>query len=221
MTIQKASCDRKVGAVRHYPVRQHRERAIACKFGYAAAILQLTASCAIGRRMADDPADAAHWDAVEEATELLHEERYHDALENLRDVIKQNAKNPYAFYFLGVAMFEVGELPAARDAYRACLTLAPTHMGARVAICHVMRTLGELRDALREGMTALSQVPGDGDALHAVGLVYHARGDLVAARRYLEAFLATHPEYEVGHEVQMLLATFNDEPPRAPEAEPS
>ncbi len=166
--------------------------------------------------MVEENTDAPHWDAVEEATELLHEERYHDALENLRDVIKLNKKNPYAFYFLGVALFEVGELAPARDAYRACLTLAPTHLGARVAMCHVMRSLGELRDALREGMEALSQAPGDGDALHAVGLVYYARGDLVAARRYLEAFLGTNPEYEVGHEVKMLLATFGDEP-RSPE----
>ncbi len=170
--------------------------------------------------MVEENTDASHWDAVEEATELLHEERYHDALENLRDVIKANNKNPYAFYFLGVALFEVGELAAARDAYRACLNHAPTHLGARVAMCHVMRSLGEHRDALREGMEALSQAPGDGDALHAVGLVYYARGDLVAARRYLDAFLATNPEYEVGHEVKMLLATFGDEP-RAPELDAS
>jgi hypothetical protein len=40
-----------------------------------------------------------------------------------------------------------------------------------------------------------------------VGLAYHARGDDKAARKYLEAFLGTHPELEVGVEVQALLAS--------------
>src|SRR5437763_1301370 len=71
------------------------------------------------------PEDAAHWEAVEEATELLHEERFREALVVLRDVIKANPTNPYAYYFLGVALFEVGELEPARDAYRASLRISP------------------------------------------------------------------------------------------------
>jgi tetratricopeptide (TPR) repeat protein len=155
-----------------------------------------------------DPAGAKadeKWDAVEEATELLHEERFREALVALRDVIKQDASNPYAYYFLGVGLFEVGELEPARDAYRAALRLAPTHLGARVALTHVLRQLGDLREALREGTEALSQSPGDPDALHAIGLVYLARGDKTSARKYLEAFLAAKPEFEVALEVRQVL----------------
>ena len=86
--------------------------------------------------------DAAHWEAVEEATELLHEERFHEALEVLRDIVKADPTNPYAFFFIGQAFYEVGEMEPARDAYRACLTLAPKHLGARIAITHVQRKLG-------------------------------------------------------------------------------
>ena len=149
--------------------------------------------------------DSAHWDAVEEATELLHEERFREALVALRDVIKKDATNPYAFYFLGVGLFEVGELEPARDAYRACLRLSPTYLGARVALTHVLRQLGDVREALKEGTQALSQSPGDPDALHAIGLVYLARGDKTSARRYLEAFMEAKPEFEVGLEVRQLL----------------
>ena len=155
--------------------------------------------------------DAARWDAVEEATELLHEERYHDALVALRDVLEDDPQNPYGFYFLAIAMFESGELEPARDAYRACLRLAPTHLGARVALSHVLRTLGDLRDAVREGMQALSQAPGDPDALHALGLAYYTRGDRSAAKKYLEAYLDTKPEFEVATEVRAMLASL-DEP---------
>ncbi len=153
-----------------------------------------------------DEADRAHWTAVEEATELLHEERYREALAELRGVLTDDPKNPYAFFFLGVAFFEVGEVEAARDAYEACVRLAPKHLGARVALAHVKRALGDVRGAIKEGMAALSLAPGDGDALYALALAHKARGDDAAARRYLEAFLGTNPEFEVATEVRGMLA---------------
>jgi Flp pilus assembly protein TadD len=151
--------------------------------------------------------DARRWDAVEEATELLHEERFREALVELHKVLKHDPRNAYAYYFLGIAFFEVGEPESARDAYAACLKLAPGHLGARVALAHVLRMLGDVRGAVREGMAVLERAPGDPDALHAVGLAYHARGDGAAARRYLEAFLATNPEFEVAVETRALLET--------------
>jgi tetratricopeptide (TPR) repeat protein len=159
-------------------------------------------------------ANTAHWDAVEEATELLHEERYRDALAELRDVIRASPENPYAYYFLGMALYEVGELEPSRDAYRACLHLAPTHLGARVALSHVLRQLGDAKEAIKEGARALTQAPGDGEALHAVGLAYLERGDDTAAKKYLEAFLETHPELEVAAEVRVILVTLDDRLPK-------
>jgi tetratricopeptide (TPR) repeat protein len=83
----------------------------------------------------------------------------------------------------------------------------PRHLGARVASSHTLRQLGQHREALKEGLAALSQAPGDGDALHAVGLAYHAKGDMISARRYLDAYLETRPELEAALEVRTLLAT--------------
>ncbi len=154
--------------------------------------------------------DAEHWSAVEEATELLAEERFHEALTMLRDIIKADPQNPYAYFFLGQGLYEVGELAPSRDAYRACLTLAPKHLGARIALSHVLRKLGETRDAVKEGLLALEQAPADADALYAVGLAYAARDEKTAARRYLEAFLQAKPELETKLEVEGLLASFGD-----------
>jgi Flp pilus assembly protein TadD len=156
--------------------------------------------------------DHAHWDAVEEATELLHDQRFHDALVLLRDVIQGDKSNPYAYYFLGVALFESGEMEAARDAYRACLRLAPSHLGARVALSHVLRGLGDTRGALSEAHAALEAAPDDGDALHAVGLAHLARDDRASARRYLTAFLESRPEFEAQVEVRAILDSLADGP---------
>jgi tetratricopeptide (TPR) repeat protein len=154
--------------------------------------------------------DAAHWEAVEEAVELLHEERFREALEVLRELAKADPKNPYAFFFMGQGLYEVGEMEPARDAYRACLALAPAHLGSRIALCHVLRKLGDHREAIKEGMKAVEQAPTDGDALYAVGLAYAARGDNPAARRYLEAFLRAQPELETRLEVEAILGAMSD-----------
>ena len=143
---------------------------------------------------------------MEEATELLHEERFREAMVELRNVLQTDPKNAYAYHYLGVAFFEVGELEPARDAYLACLKLAPGYLGARIALSHVLRLLGDVRGSLREGLASLSRAAGDADALYAVGLAYHAAGDATAARKYLEAFLETSPEFEVAVEVRSLIA---------------
>ncbi len=152
-----------------------------------------------------DERDAVHWDAVEEATELLADEQYHAALAVLRDLLKKDPTNPYAFFFLGQALYEVGEVEASRDAYRAALVLAPKHLGARIALTHVLRKLGEHREAIQEGLLAVEQAPTDADALYAAGMAFFARGDKVSARRYLEAFLHARPELEVRLEVEAVL----------------
>jgi tetratricopeptide (TPR) repeat protein len=73
----------------------------------------------------------------------------------------------------------------------------------------VLRSLGDLKEAIREGMIALENAPGDGDAMHAVGLAYLARGDGIAARKYLTAFLGTNPEFEVATEVRQLIESID------------
>jgi Flp pilus assembly protein TadD len=170
-------------------------------------------------KRAEDSPEGKYWDAVEEATELLHEERFAEAMVELRRVLREDPKNPYAYYFLGIAFFESGELEPARDAYAACVRLAPRYLGARVALCHVLRITGDIRGAIREGMAALSLAPGDADALHAVGLAYHAQGNDAAARKYLEAYLATGPELEVALETRALLGQVDGDTGDAEEAD--
>jgi Flp pilus assembly protein TadD len=160
-----------------------------------------------------DKHDAAQWSSVEEATELIHEERFREALIELRRVIQAEPKNPYAYHFLGIALFEIGEIEAARDAYQASLKLAPTYLGARIGLAHTLRMTGDTRGAIREGLAALSQAPGDGDALHALGVAYHARGEEASAIKYLEAFLETNPELEAAFEARTLIADMKGEPP--------
>ena len=156
-------------------------------------------------RPQDDVQDAAHWDAVEEATELLLQGNPHDALHLLRDIVREDPRNPYAYYYMGTAMFEVGRFDAAADAYRAGLRISPTYLAARVGLSHSLRIEGQLDEAIRQARRVLDQVPGDGDALFALGLALASNNDRVGAVRALEAFLQTHPELEVTLEARAML----------------
>lgn len=149
--------------------------------------------------------DAEHWTAVEEATELLVEGQFEEGLRALRDIIRQDPQNPYAFHFLGTALFELKQLEPARDAYRAALRLAPAHLAARIALSHVLRLLGDPQAALVEANRAVERFPHDGAAQHAAGLASAAIGDRQSARTHLEGFLESGPELEAQLEVRGIL----------------
>jgi Flp pilus assembly protein TadD len=152
-----------------------------------------------------DARDRAHWDAVEEATELIQETRFPEALLALRDVIKAQPNNPYAYHYLGVAFFETGQREAARDAYAAAVRLAPDYLGARVGLSNVLRLLGDVDGAIAQAKEALRRFPKDGEAMHAAGLAHAARGNRKVAEQHLKGFLASSPEFEAATEVRQIL----------------
>lgn len=153
-----------------------------------------------------DPIDAKHWEEVEEAVELIHDQHLVEAILALRDVIKRSPKNPYAYHWLGIALFESDQLEAARDAYRAALALSPKYLGARVHLSHVLRMLGDSRSALEQAEIARRQNPEDPDAWHALGLAHAQRNEPDAARQWLEMYLAKgNPEIEVQLEVRGII----------------
>lgn len=149
--------------------------------------------------------DEAQWAAVEEASELILEDRYPEAMLLLRDVIKAQPNNAYAYFWLGVAFFETKQLVPARDAYRAAIRVSPSYLGARVSLSHVLRQLGDLQGALAQATEALRRFPKDGEAMHAAGLVNAAMGKRGAAKKQLQGFLDSKPEFEAQTEVRQVL----------------
>jgi tetratricopeptide (TPR) repeat protein len=154
---------------------------------------------------ARDPIDERRWEAVEEATELLVDRQWEPALERLRDAIQADPGNAYAYHYVGTALFELGKLEPAKDAFEAAVKLAPDYRGARVGLAHVLHRLGRAEEAIVEAREVLDRFPDDGEAMHALGLALAARGDKRGARRALEAFLRTSPELEASVEARAML----------------
>jgi len=153
----------------------------------------------------EEEQDRARWEAVEEIAELLQESQYQQALYLVRDAAKKDPGNPYIFYFMGVALYELSMLEPARDAFRAAVKLSPRYIGARGALAQVLRRLRDFRGAIAEGKEALKISPDDPDALHAIGMSHAAQGHRSEAQRYLEAYLRTKPELEAAQEARLAL----------------
>lgn len=160
--------------------------------------------------------DGGHWEAVEEASELLAEENYEEALLELKRVIVADPNNPYAYFLLGTGFFELKQISAASDAYRAAVTLAPDYLGARVAYSHVLRMLGQTQEAYDQAQEALARFPRDPDAIHASALANAKLGKRNRAKSELQQYLGTNPEYEVANEVQQILELLGAGPENEP-----
>jgi len=150
------------------------------------------------------------WDAAQEGAELLREGDTESAAEELERLVTRQPDNEYAYFFLGVARYELGEYGAALRAYVRALELAPRYLGAMIHLGHALRMIGRHDEAIRLARQVMAQSPDDPDAFHLLGLAHLGRGDRAAAVGYLEQFLLTCPEAEAALEVEGLLETLRN-----------
>src|SRR5688572_4591690 len=80
--------------------------------------------------MTDEARDLAHWEAAEEGAELIRDGEHPLAVHELLRQLEGDPSNAYAYYFLGTAFFEMGELLKALKAYLQALALKPDYLGA-------------------------------------------------------------------------------------------
>lgn len=150
--------------------------------------------------------ESKQWDAVEEGVGLLEDRQFEAGLLELKKVVEADPNNAYAYNLIGKALWELGKIEPARDAFKASVLLSPNFLGARVALSHAQRRLGDASLAEREARIALTRFPDDGEAYHALGLALAAQGEREEARECLHRFLATKPEFEIATEVRGVLA---------------
>jgi len=151
------------------------------------------------------------WEAAEEAAERLRDGDPDGAIAAAEALLARDARNEYAWFFLGCAHFEKSALGASLKAFVKALEIAPGYLGAMVNLGHTLRLLGRHDEAIRLGREILARSPEDGDGLYLLGLTHFARGDAGAAATFLERFLGTRPEAELALEVSGMLQTLRGE----------
>ncbi|MEZ4405560.1 MAG: tetratricopeptide repeat protein [Polyangiales bacterium] len=152
------------------------------------------------------PSDADRWDAVADAVELLHEDRYDDAITALREVLRADPGNDHAHFHLGVAFMRKEAAGPALAAFANAARLKPEHLGATVYQAWCLYELGRFADAIAMGQRALGLRADDGDALHVLGLASAELGHRDQAIEYLSRFVNTNPSAEDRFDAEALLA---------------
>ena len=156
----------------------------------------------------------SHWESVEEAAELIGDREYDQALVSLHELLTREPDNEYAYYYLGVAHYELEQYDKALKAYVKALEIAPTYIGAMLHAGHTLRALGRYPEAMRMGQQILLRQPDDADALFLIGAAAFARGEDAKAKDFLQRFLQTSPEIEVATEVEGMLQLIRARDPR-------
>ncbi len=154
---------------------------------------------------ANPPSDTDRWDAVAEAVELIHEDRFDDAVTALREVLRADPGNTHAHFHLGVAFMRKESAGPALAAFANAERLAPGHLGAVVYQAWCLYELGRFADALRAGPRALGLSADDGDALHVMGLASAELGHRDDALEYLSRFVKTNPSAEDRFDAEALI----------------
>lgn len=146
-----------------------------------------------------------HWEAVEEAVELLATGELEEALTALRELAERDPDNEYTFYFLGNAHYEGKDYDRALAAYVRALELRPRYAGAMIGAGQALRMMGQFDRASRMGQEVLRIRKDDPDALYLLGLISFQKGDFKLAHGLLARFLETSPEAEVIIEVEGIM----------------
>jgi tetratricopeptide (TPR) repeat protein len=167
--------------------------------------------------MTDD--NALRFEAAEEGAELLREEKVEEALRELTALAERDPENEYAHFFLGNAYYEKQDWGRALKCYVRALDLAPRYIGAMVSAAHSLRMMGRFDQALRMAKQAQMIDREDSDVLYLLGVIQFQRDQKNEAIDYLQRFLKTNPELEVGLEVQGMLQVLQGDVVAHPNAE--
>lgn len=154
---------------------------------------------------------SAHWDAVEDAVELLHDERVDEALPLLRAALERDPGNVYAHFHLGTALASQGKHGPALAALTEAERREPSYLGAVVARQWCLHELGRFAEAVAAGERALALQADDPDALHLMALSYAELGRPGEAVACLERYLKSNLTVEARFEADALLKALRGE----------
>jgi len=126
---------------------------------------------------------------------LVREKKSQEALNALKQKVKEDKNNAEAWYYLGVVYLQIADFKKAADAFRDAIKLKPTpDARAHSGYAYALLRRGKLIDALQEGRKSLSIDPKNIDALYTLGVINLRSGNKEEALKNAEALIALEPD---------------------------
>lgn len=126
---------------------------------------------------------------------LVREKKSQEALDALKQKVKENKDNAEAWYYLGVVYLQVADFKKATDAFRESIKLKTTpDAAAHSGYAYALFRRGKLNDAFQEAQKSLSIDPKNVDALYTLGVINLRSGNKEEALKNAEALIALQPD---------------------------
>lgn len=107
----------------------------------------------------------------ERGIELYKQGKAAEAVQALKKVVKDNAEDYAAWYFLGLALIQKKELKDATKSFETALKLQPGFAAGHTGLSYALLLRNKSSDAVREAQAALSLNPGISEAHYVIGVV--------------------------------------------------
>ena len=114
-----------------------------------------------------------------------------------------------AYYNMGIALKDNGDLDAAIDSYKKALEIKPDYVGAYFNTGNILKDTGDLEAAIDSYKKALEIKPDHAEAYNNIGLTLKDKGDLEEAINSYKKALEINPDYfEAKENLISLLASY-------------
>jgi tetratricopeptide (TPR) repeat protein len=114
-----------------------------------------------------------------------------------------------AYYNMGIALKDKGDLDAAIDSYKKALEIKPDYVGAYFNTGNILKDKGDLEAAIDSYKKALEIKPDHAEAYNNIGLTLKDKGDLEEAINSYKKALEINPDYfEAKENLISLLASY-------------
>jgi len=100
-----------------------------------------------------------------------------------------------AYYNMGIALRDNGDLNAAIDSYKKALEIKPDYVGAYFNTGNILKDIGDLEAAINSYKKALEIKPDYAEAYNNIGLILTDKGDLEEAINSYKKALEIKPDY--------------------------
>jgi arylsulfatase A-like enzyme/cytochrome c-type biogenesis protein CcmH/NrfG len=145
-----------------------------------------------------------------QAVEFAARREYDKSIAILQDILHDNPDMKDLWLQLGVEQVRMGRLPAALEAFKHLVTLAPSDGNGFVSVASVLYTMGRLDEAEKNARAAL-ELPDTGDrrmtttAYEVLVRIALARHDAAAARREAAAAAKADPTFPLPTYVEAMI----------------
>ena len=129
------------------------------------------------------------------------------ALKYYKKALEINPDYAEAYYNMGIALKDNGDLDAAIDSYKKALEIKPDYVGAYFNTGNILKDTGDLEAAIDSYKKALEIKPDYAEAYNNVGIALEDKGDLEEAINSYKKALEIKPDYAEARENLILLLT--------------